>query len=100
MLEGDRVQITLSDFSFMKASLVIYLAPTLALVIGALIGSLYAEPRGIDPNTGALAGGVAAFAAALLGSQIWGRHRSRDTRYMPTITRIVSRQSEATGPKS
>ena len=100
MSGGDRVQISLSDMSFLKASLVIYLVPTLALVVGALTGSQYAEPRGIDPNTGALVGGVIALAVALIGTQIWGRRRAKDKCYTPTITRVLSRQTEAAGLKS
>ena len=61
---GDRVVITVSGATVVRASLLLYLVPVLALLAGALLGNRLAPGLGLHPDLGAAGLGVLTMALA------------------------------------
>ncbi|MFP3927940.1 MAG: SoxR reducing system RseC family protein [Desulfobacteraceae bacterium] len=88
--QGDWVEISVPAVSLLKISLAVYLIPILALVLGAVIGSVWAEARGMDPTITSILTGLLAMGAAFLSVRRFDRGASSpDSRYIPRMTRIM-----------
>ena len=86
---GDRVTISLSSSSVFKSAMVLYILPTLSLILGAIIGSGLHNYLGIDETGAAILFG---FAGLILGFTIAGLISKRQTagsKLTPVITRII-----------
>ncbi|MDR0233210.1 MAG: SoxR reducing system RseC family protein [Zoogloeaceae bacterium] len=80
---GDEVILTLPAGVLFRQSVLAYLWPLAALLLGALTGKFLAD------EVGALAGGVSAFGAALwLMPKIWARYLANPA-FAPKIGKIV-----------
>jgi sigma-E factor negative regulatory protein RseC len=88
--QGDWVEISVPAVSLLKISLAVYLIPILALVLGAVLGSVWAEARGMDPTITSILTGLLAMGAAFLLVRRFDRGASSpDSRYIPRMTRIM-----------
>jgi sigma-E factor negative regulatory protein RseC len=86
---GDRVTISLSSSSVFKSAMILYILPTLSLILGAIIGSGLHNYLGIDETGAAILFG---FAGLILGFTIAGLISKRQTagsKLTPVITRII-----------
>jgi len=88
---GDRVTISLSSSSVFKSAMILYLMPTLSLILGAIIGSGLHNYQGIGETGAAI---LFSFAGLILGFIIAGLISKRQTagsKLTPAITRIIRR---------
>lgn len=77
----DRVLISLSETALLKASLVMYLGPLVAMLIGAMSVSMTVGPG----EAGIVLGGVAGFLGGLLNARRFGLRHAQDGRFQPVV---------------
>ncbi len=58
VVPGDNVVIAVSEGALLKASLMVYIAPVVMLLVGALLGSFFSPALGVSEDLGALLFGV------------------------------------------
>ena len=88
---GDRVTISLSSASVFKSALILYILPTMGLLIGAVGGSGVHKYLGLAETGAAVAMG---FAGLILGFAIarWiSKRQTADSKLTPVITAVVQR---------
>ncbi len=86
---GDRVTISLSSKSVFKSAMILYILPTLSLILGAIVGSGLHNYLGIGETGAAILFG---FTGLILGFTIAGLISKRQTagsKLTPVITRII-----------
>ena len=86
---GDRVTISLSSSSVFKSAMILYLMPTLSLILGAIIGSGLHNYLGIGETGAAI---LFSFAGLILGFIIAGlisKQQAAGSKLTPVITRII-----------
>jgi sigma-E factor negative regulatory protein RseC len=86
---GDRVTISLSSSSVFKSAMILYILPTLSLILGAIVGSELHNYLSISETGAAILFG---FAGLILGFIIAGLISKRQTagsKLTPVITRII-----------
>ena len=86
---GDRVIISLSSISVFKSALILYILPTVSLVLGVVGGAGLNEQLGISETGAAILFG---FTGLILGFTIAGLISKRQTagsKLTPVITRII-----------
>ena len=86
---GDRVVISLSASSVFKSAMILYLLPTVSLLIGALGGSGLHKQLGVGETAAAILFG---FAGLILGFTIAGlisKRQTADSQLTPVIARII-----------
>ena len=88
---GDRVIITIGSGSFIKASLVVYLLPVLALVIGALLGEKYSSQiwPSVSPEMVSVVTGVTCLGVSFGAIRLFTSRLSQNQRYYPIIEEIL-----------
>ncbi len=91
---GDWVELSMPSTSLMKISIAVYFVPVLALVLGAVLGSQWADTFRVSPTTAAMIAGGAALAVCFSLLKQFDRAARRKPGYYPTMTRILS-SSEA-----
>ena len=82
---GDRVRVAVPESMFLMASLVTYLLPVVALLVGAFVGNHFGPQWGYSADLTAAALGIAAMAGALFGARVWAKRRMK----LPRIIRKV-----------
>jgi sigma-E factor negative regulatory protein RseC len=92
---GDRIQISISTGSLLKATFLLYLFPILCMLIGGIAG----QDIGLrlDWNTSSSAA-IAAFfclAAAMLVVRVSGNRMAKKAKYRPRIIRILGHDGQA-----
>lgn len=98
---GDCVEISLPTRSLMKLSLLVYLLPILALILGAYLGRLVGtEVLQSDATVISVACGAAAMAAAFFGLRWFDRRVQVSSRFRPRMTRILFSVSTSGGAGS
>ena len=86
---GDRVTISLSSKSVFKSAMILYILPTLSLILGAIVGSELHDYLGIGETGAAI---IFGFAGLILGFTIAGlisKRQTADSKLTPVITRII-----------
>ncbi|CAB1059494.1 hypothetical protein D1BOALGB6SA_4256 [Olavius sp. associated proteobacterium Delta 1] len=86
---GDRVIISLNSSSVLKSALILYILPTVGLLLGAIGGSGLYKHLGIGETGAAILFG---FAGLILGFTIAGlisKRQTANSRLTPVITRII-----------
>ena len=86
---GDRVIISLDSSSVFKSAMILYILPTLSLIIGAISGSGLHNDIGIGETGAAIFFG---FIGLVLGFTIAGlisKRQTADSKLTPVITRII-----------
>ena len=86
---GDGVTISLSSSSVFKSALIVYILPTLSLLIGAVSGSEFHQYIGMGETGAAIGFG---FVGLVLGFTIAGlisKHQTAASKLTPVITGII-----------
>jgi sigma-E factor negative regulatory protein RseC len=83
---GDRVVIAVPGGTVVRASLLLYLVPVVALLAGAILGNRLAPHLGMEPDLGAVLLGVLAMALAFGGARLAGARSGEG----PRVERRVS----------
>ena len=86
---GDRVVISLSAKSVFKSAMILYILPTVSLLLGAIGGSGLHKQLGIGETGAAILFG---FAGLILGFTIAGlisKRQTADSKLTPVITRVI-----------
>ena len=86
---GDRVTISLSSSSVFKSAMILYILPTLSLILGAIIGSELHNYLGLGETGAAI---LFSFAGLITGFIIAGLISKRQTagsKLTPVITHII-----------
>ncbi len=86
---GDRVEISIPESSLLKLSLLVYLLPVVALLIGALMGSILAHPFQTDSTLTSIIGGAIAMAVVFCVLKVLDRRTKTAEKYYPRMTRIL-----------
>ena len=88
---GDRVIITIGSGAFIKASLVVYLLPVLALVIGALLGEKYSSQisASVSPEMVSVLTGVACLGVSFGAIRLFTNRLSQNQKYYPVIEEVL-----------
>jgi sigma-E factor negative regulatory protein RseC len=88
--EGDLVEVSIPEGTFIMLSLMIYIFPVAALMIGAFLGNYLAMLWHTDPSlTAVIAGGLFLIGSFVVLKMIDRKKNTRD-KYYPRMTRIVS----------
>jgi sigma-E factor negative regulatory protein RseC len=87
--EGDRVEVSVPEGTFVKLSLMVYIFPVAALMIGAILGNFLSMQLKTDPSATAAITGALFLAASFLGLKILDKNKNTGEKYSPRMTRIV-----------
>jgi sigma-E factor negative regulatory protein RseC len=92
--KGQLVEIAFDSGAFLTGSFLAYIAPVLALLVGAFVGQAQGSLIGLSPDGGAALGGL--ILALVVGAFCWKRARKLGTRskYRPRIRRILGQAPE------
>jgi len=92
---GDHVEISVPAGSLLKLSLLVYLVPIVALVIGASAGSLWAQSFGVGSTLASIVGGGFLMGITFLILRKIDRAARDKGRYYPVMKRIISKAQAA-----
>ena len=87
---NDRVEIHVPTRSLVKLSLLVYVLPVLAMILGAYAGSEWAGVHRMNPTGPSMMAGGAAFVLAFVFLRRLDRAERRQGRYQPRMRRILS----------
>ena len=96
--EGDCVELSIPTRSLLRISLLVYLLPVLALILGAYAGGEWAASRGVPPTLPSIVGGVLTTAISFYALRLFDASVGRKAEYLPRMTRIVISASPPHGP--
>lgn len=85
----DRVIISLSSISVFKSALILYILPTVCLVLGAVGGAGLNQQLGIGETGAAILFGFAGLILGFTIARIISKHLSAGNKLIPVITRII-----------
>lgn len=83
---GDRAVISVPSQTIVRASMIAYLIPVLAMFACMLLGTLLLPEQ---DTLGAALGGVIGLGGALLCIRLTEKRRSQKGRYEPTLVRVI-----------
>ena len=86
---GDYVELSVPSGSLLKLSLMVYLLPVVALIIGAYFGGLWAGFFHISSTAASILGGCIAMGITFYGLKWFDRSVERRDQYHPRVTRIL-----------
>ena len=95
-LPGDHVELAFAEASVVKASIVIYLIPALAMIGGALGGATMAEGQRWATDLVAPSGAALGLALGLGITRSAGRWMGRRADYRPRMSAVVGRAPDST----
>jgi len=85
----DRVEIHIPTRSLVKLSMLVYVLPVLAMILGAYAGSQWAEAHHLRPTALSMMAGGGAFALAFFFLRRLDRAERRKGHYRPRMRRIL-----------
>jgi sigma-E factor negative regulatory protein RseC len=88
---GDRIQLSISTGSLLKAAFLLYLFPVICMLFGGLTGNAMAGRFSIDPSLLSMSAAVLSLAAAMFFVRYKGTKLGSRTEYRPRIIRILGR---------
>ncbi len=88
---GQKVKVVMKPYSYLKGTLLVYGVPTLALIIGAVIGKEFLSGffREADPDILSAISGFGAFLLSFLLIKIWSGKAEKKMEYKPVIEEIL-----------
>ena len=86
---GDRVEISMPEGSLLKLSFLVYFLPVVALVAGAIMGSMLAPFLDMEPTPASVIGGGGAMAGVFFVLRWLERGSNARDKYYPRMTRIL-----------
>ncbi|MGD9159400.1 MAG: SoxR reducing system RseC family protein [Desulfobacteraceae bacterium] len=87
--EGDRVEISVPEGTFVKLSLMVYIFPIIALMIGAFLGNFISIKLNTDPSATAAITAALFLTASFLCLKTVEKKKNTGEKYSPRMTRIV-----------
>jgi sigma-E factor negative regulatory protein RseC len=92
---GDRIQISISTASLIKATFLLYLFPVLCMLAGGIAGNAVAPRLDVDASVAAAIAAFLCLAAAMLVVRVGGNRMARKAKYRPRIVRILGHDADA-----
>jgi sigma-E factor negative regulatory protein RseC len=89
---GDRIQLSISSSSLLKAMFLLYLFPILCMLAGGIAGNQLAPRFQINPSVLAAIMAMANFVMALVIVRVVGQRLGREEAYRPKITRVLGHE--------
>ncbi len=89
--EGDQVEVSVPEGTFIKLSLMVYILPVAALMTGAFLGNFISSKCNTDPSITAAITGAIFLVASFLGIKRFEKKNQTGVKYYPRMTRIVFR---------
>ena len=87
--EGDRVEVSVPEGTFVKLSLMVYIFPIVALMIGAFLGNFLSIQLKTDPSATAAITAAAFLIASFIVLKLIENKKDTGEKYSPRMTRIV-----------
>jgi len=89
---GQRVKVVIRPYTYLKGSLLVYGVPTLALVVGAVVGKeFFADSfKSIDSDLVSAIFAFGAFALSFIIVKIWSSRAEKKIQYKPVIEEILT----------
>ena len=87
--EGDRVELSVPEATFLKLSLLVYIMPVILLMTGAFLGSYLSTLLGTGSSATAAVTGALFLIIAFIGLKIFEEKKKTGDSYYPRMTRIV-----------
>jgi len=91
---GDRVRIEMKEGLLLKNALIIYLIPSLCLVVGAVFGGHLGKYYGWNTDFSAILMGLLILGVSFFCVYLFGRHPKRKKQYMPCIQKIIIKHDQ------
>ncbi len=88
---GDKVLLSMDSSSVITLSLMAYIVPIIALILGAFLGEKISFFLGTDKNICSIIFGVTSLALSILAVRATSKKISKTNKYQPTITKILKR---------
>lgn len=86
---GDRVLMEIPHQSFITVSMLIYIFPVAAMIIGAFTGQYLAEAWALEAQAASALSGFGFFFVSVIVVVMVGRAAGKSKRYLPKVTRIL-----------
>jgi sigma-E factor negative regulatory protein RseC len=86
---GDRVTVSLSSSSVFKSAMILYILPTLSLILGAIGGSGLDNYLGISETGAAIFFGLAGLILGFIIAGLISKRQTAGSKLTPVITRII-----------
>lgn len=86
---GDRVVVSIGTGTLLKMSLLAYIFPVFALMVGAGICNALAPSLGVNPSLAAALGGFGSLAIAFVIIRLFEGRIAQGEAYTPRITRVL-----------
>jgi len=90
---GDHVEIKMPAGSFLKLSLLVYILPIAALIVGAYLGAEISGYFHLHSTAGSILGGAIAMIITFMVLRMIDRSAQSTEKYQPRMTRILFNQS-------
>ncbi len=88
---GDRVNVSLKAFSYLKGSIIVYGIPTICLIAGAVIGKeILKDFISLDPELLSAIFGLGAFGISFLIVKLLFKRMEKKKEYTPVVERVLS----------
>lgn len=91
---GERVVISLSSKSVFQSAMILYILPTVSLLLGAIGGSGLHQQLGIGETGAAILFGFAGLILGFTIASLISKRQTANSKLTPVITRILNRQTE------
>lgn len=88
---GQKVRVVMKQYTYLKGSLIVYGFPTLALIIGAVIGKeLFSHYfKGIDADIISAISGFGLFVLSFIAIKLWSNRMEKKVELRPIIEEII-----------
>ena len=87
--EGDQVEVSVPEGTFIKLSLMVYMFPIVALLTGAFLGNYLSALWHTDQSATAAITGALFLIASFLCLKLYDRKKKIGDKYYPRMTRII-----------
>jgi sigma-E factor negative regulatory protein RseC len=94
---GDSVQLSVPEGSLVKLSLLVYLFPVVALLVGAVTAGAWAESFHLDPTLASILGGGIAMGLTFFVLKRLDKRSAAKEAYQPRMMRILSHEESHQG---
>ena len=88
---GDTVLLSMDSSSVITLSLMAYIVPVFALILGAFLGEKISPFLGIDKTVCSIIFGIVALGLSVMGLRTASAKLTHNNKYKPTIARILKR---------
>jgi len=90
--EGDRVELSVPEGTFLKLSLLVYIMPVIFLLTGAFLGNYLSLQIDTDPSKTAALTGIFCLVISFIGLKIFENRKKTGDKFYPRMTKIVFRE--------